>query len=207
MGIVLKETSIIFNDNDAMERTKKEQEYLNYIIEHINFVIDSYKMYMLPLLDKTNITHLISDEEIKESILRVGDAIETHDASKFSDSEFDGYRAKYHPTTRELEGDDIYKGAVDERYQECWEHHYKINAHHPEHWLNHEDNTCRDMSLDAIIEMLCDWEAMSLKFGTSTLEWYKNDATDEKRCFSLKTKELVEELLFNVLHNTTESNS
>jgi len=54
----------------------------------------------------------------------------------------------------------------------------------------------------AIIEMLCDWEAMSLKFGTSTLKWYENDAKDEKAALSPKTKEIVEDLLYNVLHNS-----
>ena len=56
------------------------------------------------------------------------------------------------------------------------------------------------MTLDAIVEMLCDWEAMSLKFNTNTVEWYKNEAIDEKKAFSLNTKAIVEDLLFNILH-------
>ena len=56
------------------------------------------------------------------------------------------------------------------------------------------------MTLDAIIEMLCDWEGMSLKFGTSTLSWYEKDAKDEKAALSPNSKAIVEELLYNVLH-------
>ena len=200
MGNIITETAIIFDDNDSLERNKQEQIYLDYINEHISLVKKAYEIYMIPLIDKNNISSLISDEELKNAISEVGKYIDTHDASKFSDSEFDGYRAKWYPTTRELAGDDNYKHDVDERYEECWKHHYQINKHHPKYWVN-DDGTCRDMTLDAIVEMLCDWEAMSLKFGTSTVEWYNNKAEDEKSCFSPTTKSIVEDLLFNVLHN------
>ena len=102
------------------------------------------------------------------------------------------------------DGDLASKSNLEERYQECWKHHYTVNAHHPEHWLDHENNTCTDMTLEAIVEMICDWEAMSLKFGTSTLKWYET-ADDEKRCFSVKTKEIVEDLMYNVIHNSVSN--
>ena len=58
------------------------------------------------------------------------------------------------------------------------------------------------MTLRAIIEMICDWEAKSLKFKSNTLEWYTNDAEDEKAAMTDNTKKIVEELLFNVIHNS-----
>ncbi len=204
MGEILTETAIIFDDNDSYERNLKEQEYLNYIREHITNVKKAFELYMIPLLSMNNISTLISDEELKNAIQAVGEAIDTHDASKFSDTEFDGYRLKWYPTTRELDGDIGFKNDVEERYADCWKHHYETNAHHPEHWLDHDNKTCRDMTLDAIVEMLCDWESMSLKFGTSCIDWYETDAEDEKKCFSGKTKEIVEDLLYNVLHNSLE---
>lgn len=204
MGEILNETAIIFDDNDSYERNIKEKIYLDYIKDHINKVKECFNMYMVPPLTMNNISALISDDELKYAINKVGEVIDTHDASKFSDSEFDGYRLKYHPTTRELNGDESFKNDVDERFTECWKHHYETNAHHPEHWLDHENNTCKDMSLDAIVEMICDWEAMSLKFGTSVLEWYENNAEDEKKCLSNKTKAIVEDLLYNVIHNSLE---
>ena len=205
MGTILNEATI-FADNDSYERNMKEKEYLDYINEHINFVIESFNRYMVPLLSMNNISTLISDEDLKNAIKNVGETINTHDASKFSDSEFDGYREKYYPTTRELNGDLSYKSNLEERYQECWKHHYQTNVHHPEHWVDHKNNICQDMSLEAIIEMICDWEAMSLKFGTSTLKWYENNADNEKKCFSPKTKEIVEDLLYNVIHNSVNEN-
>ena len=200
MGIILKENSYIEQYDDSMERIRKEKEYLDYIIEHINFVKKAYVLYMVPLLDQNNISTLISDEELKDAIEEVALRIETHDASKFSDSEFDGYRVKYYPTKRENQESEEFKQEVGERYEECWKHHYTVNKHHPEHWLDHKTGVCTDMTLDAIVEMLCDWEAMSLKFNTNTVEWYKNEAIDEKKAFSLNTKAIVEDLLFNILH-------
>jgi hypothetical protein len=196
------EDTIITDNNDSYERNLKDQEYLEYIKDHIAKVIECYNKYMVPLLDKNNISTLVSDEELKDAIIRVGKTIDTHDASKFSDSEFEAYRLKWYPATRELSSDIINTNEREDLYNDAWEHHYKVNAHHPHHWYNSETNTCTDMTLDAIVEMLCDWEAMSLKFNTSTLEWYENDAEDEKKCFTAKTKQIVEDLLYNVLHNS-----
>jgi hypothetical protein len=36
-------------------------------------------------------------------------------------------------------------------------HHYKVNTHHPEHYVN----GVNDMDLVDIVEMLCDWIAAS----------------------------------------------
>ena len=188
MGRVLSEATILYDSTDSMERNNKEKEYLDYIIEHINFVKKAYKMYMMPLLEKMVVSTLISDEELKAAIIKVGLNIDTHDASKFSDSEFDPYRANY-------------SRLVDESYEEAWKHHYTVNAHHPMHWVNPDTGVIEDMTLDAIVEMICDWEAMSIKFNTSTVDWYKTKAIDEKKAMSDKSKEITEELLFNILHN------
>ena len=57
------------------------------------------------------------------------------------------------------------------------------------------------MSLDAIIEMICDWEAVSYMFGTSILDWYEKQAkNDEQKAMTQKTRDIVEDLLYNVLH-------
>ena len=116
MGNILNETAVVFDDNDSFERNLKEKEYLDYIIDHINNVKKAYEIYMIPLLSANNISSLISDEEFKNAIRTVGEILDTHDASKFSDSEFDGYREKYYPTTRELDGDLASKSNLEERY-------------------------------------------------------------------------------------------
>ena len=202
MGVILNEFSTITDEGDSMERIRKEKEYLEYIQEHINFVKKAYKMFMIALFSVNSISTLISDEELKNAIESLVTDIETHDASKFSDSEFDGYREKYYPTKREQAESEEYKKEMEERYEECWKHHYQTNDHHPKHWYDEETKTAKDMSLRAIIHMLCDWEAMSLKFNTNTLEWYEKDATDEKAVMSQNTKNIVEDLLNNVLHGS-----
>lgn len=50
----------------------------------------------------------------------------------------------------------------------------------------------------AILHMLCDWEAMSIKFGGSTPDWYINKAEDERKALNPKTRKIVEELLIQL---------
>jgi hypothetical protein len=200
MGIIINESTFITNEDDTMEKNKKDQEYLEYIKDHILNVKRSYVNYMIPLLKKNNISSLISDEELKRAIIKAAESVQHHDDSKFGDDEFDGYRARWYPTEKEKNGDDEYQNLVKAEYDKAWEHHYTINPHHPLHWVDKETGISKDMSLDAIIEMLCDWEGMSLKFGTSTLSWYETKAKDEKKALSSNTKQIVEELLYNVLH-------
>lgn len=206
MGVIINENSLITQiEDDSAERLQKEQEYLDYINDHISNVNKAFELYMIPILNMNNISSLISDEDIKNAIIKLQPLIPTHDASKFSDSEFDGYRCKYYPTKAEeakMKEDKEFEEIVSDRYDKCWEHHYTVNAHHPKHWADPETGIAKDMDLDAIIELLCDWEAMSLKFGTSTLKWYENDAKDEKAALSPKTKQIIEDLLYNVLHNS-----
>ena len=205
MGTIINEVSLVIGNqtSEALERNQKEEEYLNYIKDHIAKVKKCYEMYFLPLKEVTNISSLVSDEELKDAIDELGEIIDTHDASKFTDAEFGPYRAKYYPTLAEQEADIDYQELMEDQYEEAWKHHYETNDHHPMYWLNSETNTPDDMSLRAIIEMICDWEAMSLKFGTSTVEWYKNDAKEEKAVLSSNTKDIVEDLLFNVLHGNS----
>lgn len=203
MGYVIHEDSVIFNfnnRNDAEERCQKEQEYLDYINNHIRLVKKAFALYFAPLFFKSCISLIISDYDLKVAIQDVAKIINNHDASKFSDSEFDGYRAYYYPTSLEKTGDEEYKHNVEERYEECWKHHYQTNVHHPMHWVDQETKIPRDMSLPAIIEMICDWESMALMFNSDTIKWYETKAEDEKKCMSANTKEIVEELLYNVLH-------
>ena len=201
MGSIL-ESSIIYDDIECLERINKEKEYYDYIKEHVRNVVAAFNRYFLPLLDKNNICKYVSDDDLKNAILIVKDRIEAHDASKYLDAEFNAYRAKYHPTANESKGDSDYIALVDDRYREACEHHYQNNRHHPEYWKDFKTGVSRDMELDAIVEMICDWEACSTMFGTNTLEWYETKAKDdEQKSMTQHTKDIVEDLLRNVLHN------
>ena len=200
MGQIITETTFLSDEFDNLEKTKKDEEYLEYIKDHILNVKRSFVNYMIPLLKKNNISSMISDEDLKAAIIKAAESVQHHDDSKFGDDEFDGYRARWYPTQKEKNGDQEYQDLIRAEYDKAWEHHYTVNAHHPLHWVDPKTKIAKDMTLDAIIEMLCDWEGMSLKFGTSTLSWYEKDAKDEKATLSPNSKAIVEELLYNVLH-------
>jgi hypothetical protein len=57
------------------------------------------------------------------------------------------------------------------------------------------------MNLDAIIEMICDWEGVAIYFASSTTDWYENKADDEKKVMTSNTKAIVEFILYNILHS------
>ena len=192
--------SIITNyTDDTMEKNKKDVEYLDYINKHVNMVKQKFEEIFIPLLDKEIVSVLISSEDLHNAINEAKDKVAHHDDSKFSDDEFDGYRARWYPTIKEKNGDDEYQKLIQEKYDKAWENHYTTNEHHPKHWVNKETGVPTTMSLPAIIEMICDWEAMSARFNTNTLDWYEKDADDEKACFTIDTKALVDELLYNIL--------
>lgn len=200
MGIILEASSSIneFDQDELIEKNKKKQEYIDYINEHISNVKKAFEMFFVPLLDKENISDKFSDEEFKNAIVICQkENIPYHDASKFEDEEFEPYRLNFHATNAEKNLGEDYQKWVSEIFEEAWRHHYLNNSHHPLYWKNSETNEIADMSLEAIIEMICDWEAMSMKFKSDTIEWYNK--AEEKSQMTENTKEIVEEILFNII--------
>ena len=201
MGIIIKESAVVTDDVETLERLNREKEYYDYIQKHVANVKAALVRYFIPLLQLTNVSKFVSDEDLFKAIKTVYDRVDSHDSSKYMDNEFDAYRAKYYPTENESKGDSNYIALVDDRYQDAWKHHYTNNRHHPEYWVDSETGAPRDMELDAIIEMISDWEACSTMFGTNTAEWYKTQAShDEQKAMTQHTRDIVEDLLFNVLH-------
>lgn len=79
-----------------------------------------------------------------------------HDKSKLESPEVELF-AQYTDNLKNLEyGSDEYKQSL-EALKPALEHHYAVNAHHPEHWKN----GINDMSLIDLLEMICDWKASS----------------------------------------------
>ena len=69
---------------------------------------------------------------------------------------------------------------IKRKFDKAWEHHYKNNKHHPEHWAR------QNMPMKYIRFMVCDLKAMSRKFGGIAQEYYlqnyyKWDITRETR--------------------------
>lgn len=187
----------------------KNQEYLDYIKEHINNVKLAYEE-LFGSGRAIKLPEGISSVDFKNAVHAAGIEIAFHDSSKFSEDEFDAYRRHFHRTDEEILIDDTNPASAQEaesNFQKAWEHHYMKNNHHPQWWCYHDASGVRTaervdpnpMSLDAIIHMICDWSAMSLKFDHtySPLSWYAT-ADKEKSFMHPETKRIVEELLNNL---------
>lgn len=94
------------------------------------------------------------DELLLEVLTDVQKRVTKHDASKLEDPE----KAMFDEVTPQLRtltyGTDEYKNQL-ERMGEGLRHHYVVNRHHPEHFVN----GVNDMTLTDLIEMLADWKA------------------------------------------------
>ena len=121
----------------------------------------------------------------------------THDLSKFLHSEFipyaeyfygeDGVKLKNNYIFHEIPINEAEENLQNkykickEKFDIAWEHHYKNNKHHWNYWIG------RKMPSKYIIQMICDWEAMALKFGDTAQEFYMKNYDNiilevESRC-------------------------
>lgn len=110
--------------------------------------------------------------------------IEEHDQSKFDSFEFEAYQQVFFPIAGVKISKEAFEYAVNK--------HLKSNPHHWEYWviLERLKPVALDMYLKFIIEMLCDWSAMSLKFNDTPSEFYQKNK--ENFIFHEKTKVAVE---------------
>lgn len=180
-------------DMDRQELDKKKNEYLLYINEHRDNVSNAYTEYILPLMRSSN------DCSLKDAIVQAGINIQYHDLSKYSKEEFEPYRYKFFPTELEKQSP-TYGKRCKECFDKAWEHHHQNNPHHLEHWSTLTDK--RDMPLEYIIEMLCDWSSMSMYHNSSTREWYETEAqSDEALYMTPYTREWTERFLYELTPN------
>ena len=148
-----------------------QEENKKYILEHIDRVqqfADWLKEKLPELFDEIDIN--VFDDLIKE-----------HDASKFSEEEFEPYAQKWFNNS----------GKTPE-YEAAWTHHWMHNEHHPEFWLG------EDMPYIYILEMICDWGSFSIASGDmmELSNYYFSEARDdEEKNLSDNTKIIIEEIL------------
>jgi hypothetical protein len=191
--------------NEAEEVVKKEKEYMEYIEDHLANVRKAYQNLFVSRMDEIE-TDSISNEEMKEAIMSIEDDVSQHDASKMGDEEFPAYRTKYYPTKQEednMNADPVYKDHIENMCNKAWEHHFMNNNHHAKYWKveNNQfqkNNDPKEMTLGAIIHMICDWQAMSYHFKSNILDWYEKDADEEKGDLNYNTRKIVEEILYTV---------
>lgn len=98
----------------------------------------------------------------------------THDLSKLRPSEFIPYAEWFYGNygvnvDKDLLIDpevSVKHNKCKEKFDRAWEKHYKRNKHHWNHWIG------KEMPLNYIDQMICDWEGMAMKFGDSAHEFY-----------------------------------
>lgn len=157
----------------------KEAEYRSYIDNHIKNVSVAWEK-LQPLLKGK---YFVDDAQW----FSIEFLIKMHDLSKYGVDEFDGYRRYFFPSDGEHY--DSY------RFNLAWNHHQKENPHHWEYWcmIRNTEVVPLDIPEEYIFEMLCDWTAMSIRFGDTPSEFYRNNKT--QMIFTDETRTLVEELL------------
>lgn len=146
---------------------EKELEYIRYIDEHCINVVNAYN----EIVDKANI--LNCDEWVKTGLLKLSETIESHDLSKYGDAEFYGYRKYFYPVNNEEKENSI------QEFEDAWKHHYSVNEHHWEYWLDDNGNPT-EMNEVALLELVCDYRAMGYKFNNTVSEYYTKNKTDIK---------------------------
>ena len=139
------------------EVEKKELEYSIYIETHRLLVRKVWHQ----------ISHKISDMFEKALVEQVTERIYYHDLSKYSREEYSPYRRKFYPTSNDL----LVPGEIEEDFDKAWRHHYHVNDHHWEYWIDDKGKPM-DMYWSAIIEMIIDWQAFGLKCGDTAEEFY-----------------------------------
>jgi hypothetical protein len=160
----------------------EEKQYHEYIEEHIANV-------NLIWGHVCNLQELALDDA---QFHIIDNAISVHDESKYSDVEFNGYRAYFYPIDFEKENTQYNK----DHYDFSWNAHQKNNPHHWQYWIlieGENDFKILDMQYIYIVEMLCDWAAMSLKFNDTPSEFY--DKNKNRIIISADTRKCVERLL------------
>lgn len=112
-----------------------------------------------------NIQKVISNKDFDAELLK--SRLLNHDKSKYSNEEYIPYVwLTWYKKEKNIGRDFKYPEGVEKEVDKACLHHIKNNRHHPEFFLALNEMNCYD-----IIEMVCDWAAMSQELGTSLLEW------------------------------------
>ena len=199
----------IYDDNgfeQDNEYLTKKLEYIKYIVNHVRNVNTAYKV-LFATKKYSSLPEGVSYEDWYKSVGLLKTIVEKHDASKYSDIEFEPYRRHFYPTEEESKQVEDLQNKAYEDYQNAWKHHYMNNDHHPEYWtyIGEDGNKLEEpnkvgvpMPLVAVMHMFCDWYAMDLfQNKTDHAIWYQTDASkDERECLNPETKKLIKDMFY-----------
>ena len=157
----------------------REPEYYNYLQEHVRNVHRAWEEMLFPVVV----------EKYPEQWKQISQDIAEHDASKYSEAEFDAYCNYFYPT------EDCPKNEA--AFDLAWNHHQKANPHHWQYYVLVQDNghtKVLDMPISDIVCMLADWHSFSAKDRSSTAyNWYHKNKGNMN--LSINTRIVVEDLI------------
>lgn len=132
---------------------KKHFKYLWYVVKH--------KWFLL-------VAALMIEDRIPNCPINWWHVL-IHDWSKFS-------RAEWQPYVERFFGNNI--GDASSDFKAAWKHHWSINPHHWEHWVNCR-GFAREMPPNFVYEMVADWMAAGrAQHGKwDPLDWYLSRST------------------------------
>lgn len=176
---------IVIQDLDYNNVNDLENQYREYLKNHIQNVNRSWNEFIKPSLLKNLEDFDLTEDDLSD----IDELVLSHDASKYSDKEFEGYRQWWYPV------DDSLKDEVT--YNQALNHHQKVNPHHWQYWLLVRDGgdlTPLDMPFKYVCEMICDWSSFQYKTpGSTANKWYSENK--DKMTLSDNTRKLVEKYL------------
>lgn len=177
----------IINDPSISEEQKvKEREYKAYIDNHIANVSKAWKKLKRTKSIKTYLETFTKPAALKVIYDNLDVQILSHDASKFSVEEWEPYRMHFHSISEE---ERIQSTAA---FEKAWEDHYMHNPHHWDYWaVTGKDN----MPLTYVLEMCCDWIAMSMVKDGDAYDWYIGQLDQDKIVLGDKQNEWTENIL------------
>lgn len=165
----------------------KEDEYKEYIDNHRSNVKHAWEK----LKNNKNTFEYIDKNKsispIEHFLPLIDSCIENHDRSKYSKEEFNAYRKYFYPVSEDE------KELAEKEFDEAWKHHYTWNMHHWDWWYH--SGIENSMPFIFVIEMICDWMAMSYHFNNSTKEWYYNEKQNGKIHLGERQTKWVEDIL------------
>ena len=170
---------------------ESRNKYKEYINNHIKTVQDMYARSAIAFKDV--FPNVYKDSTQVQDLFT---NLENHDKSKTSYNEFWPYAMRFFPTD-----------SIDQDYEElfekfknnfhiAWLHHAHSNPHHPAYWALADDGGLKIYNMPDIyiIEMLCDWMAMSKYYNSTTLDYWKSESA-QKLPVSEYTKSKVNEFM------------
>jgi hypothetical protein len=192
---IVSSSLLDFTDPKHLFYLKRTKFHINLVKENIITVINHIDEFTF------------DEKEGQEIVEKLSKQKELHDLSKFKEPEIFPY-IELTWSKREDNNNKDKNKLVDPAFIEATEHHVLNNPHHPEYWdkenakidPDNRDKTtkCVDaskMEENFVIEMVCDWYAMSQELKTNTAREWFNKQKNVRWKFTSIQEELIEKTL------------